>query len=204
MTRHKLSYFQKMDEDFELKLPKPYKPSQSHKTLQDLAAEAKQKIEQREKVAEISLGRLTEAVLWTSTFTMLHFTLDLLVTHQYATEVDWTQILWRAIKAFPVILLLTYAFHPHPSPPSLLPLFPTFPRRFQFALHQTSFFITAITAGSYLVHTTNIHPYYAIMKQVPPLGYLWVWSMIELEILPAMVSVAFCGLFLKLGGYSLI
>ncbi|POS83203.1 hypothetical protein EPUL_003428 [Erysiphe pulchra] len=92
-----------MDEDYELKLsvPLPYKPSQSHKTLLDLAAEAKQKTAEREKLEDISVGRLTEAVLWTSTFTMLHFTLDLLVTHQYATEVDWTQILWRTVKAFP-------------------------------------------------------------------------------------------------------
>ncbi|KAI6245761.1 hypothetical protein HI914_05911 [Erysiphe necator] len=192
-----------MDEDFELKLsvPKPYKPSKSHKTLVDLAAETNHNMAERERFADASPGRMAEATLWTSTYTMLHFTLDLLVTHQYATEVEWSQILRRAIKAFPVILLLIYAFHPHPSPSSI-PI-PTFSRRFQFVLHQTSFFVASITAGAYLIHTTNVHPYYAIMKQVPPLGCLWVWSMIELDILPAVTSIVFCGVYLKMSGYSL-
>lgn len=44
--------------------------------------------------------RAMEALLWTVSLAMLHFTLDVLVQHQYAMEVSWPQIITRALVAF--------------------------------------------------------------------------------------------------------
>lgn len=161
-------------------------------------------------------GRLADALLWSISLTMLHFTLDVLVTHQYAVELSWPIIIRRAAQAFPskpspqcishltsthftVILLLLYSFHPHPSPSIFLPRLPP---RIQPVLHQLLFFVCSVAAGCYLIHVSNRHGYYAIMKQAPPLGCLWVWAVIELDLFWATGSLISCIVFLKYGGYS--
>lgn len=73
-------------------------------------------------------GRLADAFLWSISLTMLHFTLDVLVTHQYAVELSGPIIIRRAAQAFPSKPLspmhLTSninSFHSHPPPPLLFP-----------------------------------------------------------------------------------
>ncbi|KIN05030.1 hypothetical protein OIDMADRAFT_157612 [Oidiodendron maius Zn] len=152
-----------------------------------------------ENLDEPVIGRLAESILWTITLTMLHFTLDVLVTHQYAVELSWPVIVKRSAQAFPIIMLLFYSFHPHPSPSLLLPRLPP---RIQPLLHQLLFFVTSVSAGCYLIHVSNTYGYYAVMKQAPGLGCLWIWSVIELDLLGAAASLLCCIGFLKLGGYS--
>jgi hypothetical protein len=43
----------------------------------------------------------------------------------------------------------------------------------------------------------------AIMKQAPPIGCLWVWSVIELDLPWAVLSLAGAGGFLWQNGYSI-
>lgn len=50
---------------------------------------------------------------------------------------------------------------------------------------------------------TNSFGYMAVMKQAPPLGCLWVWSVIELDLAWAVLSLAGTGMFVWLGGYSI-
>ncbi len=52
--------------------------------------------------AEPLVGRLGESVLWSISLTMLHFTLDVLISHQYgADSIVWTSIVWSAVQALP-------------------------------------------------------------------------------------------------------
>ncbi|PBP18116.1 hypothetical protein BUE80_DR010994 [Diplocarpon rosae] len=149
---------------------------------------------------EALVGRLGESVLWSISLSMLHLTLDVLITHQYAAEnIVWPEIIWRAVQALPIIFLLVYAFHQHPAPSPLLPpLSPAVMRTTQ----QVLFFVGSVSAGCYLIHITNEHPYYAVMKQSPGLGCLWIWSVVELDFLPAGGSLLWCLVFLKMGGYK--
>lgn len=98
-----------------------------------------------------------------------------------------------------VILLIFYSFHPHASPSMLLP---QLPRRIQPLLHQIVFFAGSISAGCYLIYATNEHGHYAVMKRAPSVGTLWIWSVIELDILWAVPSLVFCVGFLKWNDYS--
>lgn len=50
---------------------------------------------------EILVGRFGESMLWSISLTMLHLMLDVLVTNQYALEMDYSGLLWRSIQAFP-------------------------------------------------------------------------------------------------------
>jgi len=99
-----------------------------------------------------------------------------------------------------VFALLFYTLHPHSSNPTILP---GLPQRFQNALRQVIFFATSVAAGCYLIHVTNSAGYLAVMKQAPPLGCLWVWSVIELDLPWAVLSLVGAGYFLWSGGYSI-
>lgn len=99
-----------------------------------------------------------------------------------------------------MILLLFYSFHPHQSPSVLLPQLPP---RLQPIIHQVSFFVSSIFAGSYLIYITNEYGFYAILKRSPPIGCLWIWAVIELDLIWAVLSLLCCIAYLKFGGYSL-
>jgi hypothetical protein len=210
--------------DAKIKLAHPDRsgPDPSQETLLDIAEKrgllkAQQAAEEGlDESGEPLVGRLGESILWSISLTMLHFTLDVLVANQYAVAIKWPALIARTAQAFPskshsptsramltdpVILFFFYSFHPHQSPPILLPRLPP---RIQPLLHQLLFFVSSITAGCYLIYITNMHGYYAVMKQAPPLGCLWIWSVIELDIFWATGSLIFCGIFLKAGGYSFL
>lgn len=57
-------------------------------------------------------------------------------------------------------------------------------------------------SGSYLIYITNEYGYLAIMKQAPPLGCLWLWAVVELELLWAVLSLAVAGAFMWSHGYT--
>ena len=48
----------------------------------------------------------------------------------------------------------------------------------------------AVGVGCYTIHVTNRYDYFAVMKRAPALGTLWVWSVIEMDLLWAVGSVA--------------
>lgn len=88
-------------------------PDPSRQTLINLAEErnlfkqAEEYNRSEQKVEDEALvGRLGESVLWSFSLSMLHFTLDVLVTHQYAMEIVWRDVVSRAAQAFPSKLVL--------------------------------------------------------------------------------------------------
>ncbi|OBT70812.1 hypothetical protein VF21_10027, partial [Pseudogymnoascus sp. 05NY08] len=121
------------------------------------------------------IGRFGEAVLWSSSLAMLHFTLDVLTQHQYAEVLSWPRVITQSLQAFGVILVFFYALHPHSVPAAYFPRIPSL-------LHQILFFASSVGTGCYLIHITNEYSYYAVLKQAPPLGVIWIWSVIELDL----------------------
>lgn len=99
-----------------------------------------------------------------------------------------------------VFSLLFYNLHRHPSNPRLLP---GLPGRLQQPLRQVIFFVASTLAGCYLIHITNQYGYMAVMQQAPPIGCLWVWSVIELDLPWAVASLAIAAGFMKLMGHGL-
>jgi len=60
----------------------------------------------------------------------------------------------------------------------------------------------SLVAACYLTYISNTFGYLAIMKQAPPLACLTVYSMVELELPYAVLSLAGAGLFMWARGYS--
>ncbi|KAI0551064.1 hypothetical protein F4679DRAFT_582842 [Xylaria curta] len=197
----------------EIKLAQPDRSAPSEETLLNLAQERNlfEQADQHEADRRRKNGdddgelsptaeRIMDSLLWTVSLAVLHFTLDVLVQNQYAMEISWPQTITRALMAFLVFFAFFYVLHPHPSSPVLLP---GLPRKFQDPLRQSIFFVASTVSGCYLIDISNNHGYLAVMKQSPPLGCLWVWSVIELNLIPALASLAIAGGFFYQGGYSL-
>ncbi|KAK4187170.1 hypothetical protein QBC35DRAFT_241422 [Podospora australis] len=145
--------------------------------------------------------RVLETLLWTSCISMLHFTLDVLVHHQYSIDrIVWPKVWLRFGQSLLVFGLLVYTLHPHASKPTIVP---GIPLQYQSALRQAIFFACSLVAGCYMIYITNSFGYMAVMKQAPPLGCLWVWSVIELELPWAVLSLAGAGTFLWSQGYDI-
>jgi hypothetical protein len=71
------------------------------KANQAAAAAPLQEGQDREEHAEeAELGRFGESVLWGTSLMMVHFTLDVLTTHQYAEELVWGSLVGRSVRAF--------------------------------------------------------------------------------------------------------
>ena len=102
---------ERKDAKFKLKQPDRSGPDPSQQTLLDLAEQrGLLKTQPGEKADDLELaddeplvGRLGDSILWSLSLTMLHFTLDVLVSHQYAIEIEWPMVVKRAAQAFPGI-----------------------------------------------------------------------------------------------------
>ncbi|KAI0976350.1 hypothetical protein F4678DRAFT_221927 [Xylaria arbuscula] len=204
----------------EIKLAQPDRSDPSEQTLLDMAQErnlfeqADQHPANRRKRSEDddddddndgdqlspTAERIMDTLLWTVSLAMLHFTLDVLVQHQYAMEISWPQIVTRALVALAVFFVFFYVLHPHASSNVLLP---GLPLRFQHPLRQAIFFVASTVSGCYLIDISNNYGYLYIMKRSPPLGCLWVWSVIELDLPIAVTSIAIVTGFFYYGDYSL-
>ncbi|KEY67995.1 hypothetical protein S7711_09325 [Stachybotrys chartarum IBT 7711] len=194
-----------------IKLEQPDRSGPSDKTLLHLAEERKlfqqadermrKKAQQPDLVLSPRVERTIETVLWSASLAMLHFAFDALVHQQYAMEPNMQKVWFRAGQAWLMFLFLFYVLHPHDSNYRLIP---GVPNQYQRPIRQGIFFIMSIFAGCYLIHITNNRGYLANMKRAPPVACLWIWSVIEMDLLGAVASAAVAGTFFLWGGYSLV
>ncbi|KAI4137787.1 MAG: hypothetical protein L6R39_007101 [Caloplaca ligustica] len=131
--------------------------------------------------ADETLTPYLDTFLYTSSLTFLHFTLTLLVHHQYATDPPSLLPLFLSSTVFSpapwLLLLLVATLHPRASHP----------------LMQVVFAGMAVVAGAWLVKASNDDPYLAVMKKAPALGTLWVWGVVELRWEIAVACLAVTG-----------
>ena len=151
-------------------------------------SQSKEAANHEEDPKEDPIGPFGHALVYAITFTMLHFTLDVLVHNQYRMSIGWHLIAWKTASAFPSLLLLIYFFHPRASK----------------SWAQVLFFAGSVAAGCYLVKSSNEDPYFAVMKRAPPLGTLWIWCVLEQRLEAAVAGLAVVGGFFWWGGYSIL
>ncbi|KAF2126547.1 hypothetical protein P153DRAFT_297801 [Dothidotthia symphoricarpi CBS 119687] len=129
----------------------------------------------------VSIGPLGDAILYSISMAALHFTLDVIVYNQYREALVWNEIVSRAGTAWPIFGLLVYLMH--------VDLSYKFP-----VLRNVGFLAGSVVAGCYLVFSGNQNGYFYVMKAAPPLGVLWIWSVVEMELPYAVASMAVvCG-----------
>jgi hypothetical protein len=137
--------------------------------------------EEDEMPAEAGLeSPFATALLYTISLCAVHTTLDVIVLTQYAQEMSAASIAGRLARLAPALLLVVYFLH-HP-------LVAAWPR-----VRQVFFLGAAIAAGCWLMYAGNEYGYYQVMKRAPPLGTLWVWSVVEMDLLLILAHLAVVG-----------
>ncbi|KAK5140302.1 hypothetical protein BJ546DRAFT_203654 [Cryomyces antarcticus] len=190
-----------------IKLAQPDRSGPKSKTLFELADERQALLDKGKPFAKQSrtdepkegdgdlandpLGTFGDAVLYGSTLSMLHFTLDVLVYHQYRQDIEWREIFARTGTVLPILFFLVYVLHSEAA------------SRFAIA-KQIFYLVTAVVAGCYMVYIGNMYSYFAVLKRAPPVGTLWVWSVIEMRLAYALTSLAVVGGFLWWGGFTIL
>jgi hypothetical protein len=122
------------------------------------------------------IGPVGEAFVWGISLAMLHFTFDVMVFHQYRQTIEWGTIFAKTGKMLPALFLVIYALHSK------------FAQRFP-VIKQWFFLACSIAAGCYLIKSGNNNGYYAVMKTAPPIGTLWIWSVVEMHLEYALAHV---------------
>jgi len=176
------------------KLAQPDRSGPKSKTLYEIAAERQAELEadgfyekfpapEREGhdndfwSDEDPIGPFGEAIVYGTSLSMLHFTLDVMVFHQYRQEIEWNEIFIKTGKMLPALFFVVYLLHSRTAS--------RFPRAKQV------FFLAASTAaGCYLVRSGNMDGYYAVMKRAPPVGTLWIWGVVEMQLGFALAHIA--------------
>ena len=130
---------------------------------------------------------VANAVFTSVSLSMLHFTLDVLVHHQYALSISWSSIVRRTGTSFPALFIIVYLLQPQS----------------QLLYIQLLYLVMSIATGRYLVYVSNEEPYFAVMKRAPPLGTLWIWSVIEMRLQWAMAGLMVVGAFYWGGGFTI-
>lgn len=116
---------QRKEKDVKVKLTQPDRsgPDPSQQSLLDIA-EQRGLLKDGDTDEEPLVGRFGESILWGLSLTMLHFTLDVLVSNQYAVEIIWRNLITRAAQAFPSKILpypfLEFTDHGTSYPPAIL------------------------------------------------------------------------------------
>jgi len=151
------------------------------KTLFDLAEERQQELNKAKPgyVADDGepIGPFGDAILYSVSMAMLHFTLDVIVYSQYREDVVWSEIIKRAVSALPIFLVLVYLTHVD------------FSHRYPL-MRNMLFMAGGIVAGCYLVYSGNKHGYFYVMKAAPPVASLWIWSVVEMAAPYAALNAA--------------
>ncbi|KAF3313646.1 hypothetical protein TWF173_005718 [Orbilia oligospora] len=128
---------------------------------------------------DAEIGDLGQAFFLAVPLTLLLLALYILVQKQYLEETDHWESIGRTVKSFPVIWFIIYLTHPRKT----------------LVAMQVVFIAIAVGAGCWMIYNVNNNGYYAVMKMVPPLGTLLVYSMIEMDITPSVSTLALIGIY---------
>ncbi|KLJ09415.1 hypothetical protein EMPG_15185 [Blastomyces silverae] len=177
---------------------------------------------------------LPDTILLSLPLSVLHLTLSFLAAHQYAQDIPLRKLIQNTIfVAFPVLTFVIHLAHGHiisfdrftsrgksgkqrdaknqktepqdstSNSNSLLV------RAIKYFLSPSAksivFLPIALFFGGRLISMTNEASYYAVMKKTPSIGTLWVWAVLELPLVPALVGVlAPIGWAVLYKGYGII
>ncbi|KAG9125626.1 hypothetical protein FRC07_006840 [Ceratobasidium sp. 392] len=118
----------------------------------------------------------------------LYILLDILVQQQYAQQPTILQELGRIIANVPIISILVHYTNKHKSKP----------------VTQMMLFLAAILSGPRMIWLVNKGNWLAVSRQAPPLGTIWIYTIVQLNLVPAVASLAIVFGCAKLMNWKLV
>jgi hypothetical protein len=145
-----------------------------------------------------------DTLLLASSLSAVHFTLSVLAMHQYAETLQIGPLMQQTlVVAFPALVVLIALFHGHLLPASFTVL-STSAKKWILTLRSLVYVVMANVAGCYLIMLTNDRGYYAVMKNAPSVGTLWVWAILEMGLLGALAGVVGPSVYAWWWGYGFL
>ncbi|KAJ9478142.1 hypothetical protein PHBOTO_001710 [Pseudozyma hubeiensis] len=138
---------------------------------------------QEQEATEMStqVESILDLVIWTMPFGFMFTLLDVLVRQQYGETVGLADEAIRLIRALPVL-----AFFIHYNLTSQ-----------RQALIQGLLFVLCSACGCSLIYVVNKSSYDVVVQRVAPLGTLWIFCVVRLDLLPACISLAIVAVFVQ-------
>ncbi|CAE6521923.1 unnamed protein product [Rhizoctonia solani] len=142
--------------------------------------------------AEEQLSPLANSILDTAIIAIplstLYIVLDLLVQQQYAQQPTIKEELGRVVTNVPILFILIHYTNKYKATP----------------IAQFMLFLTAILAGPRMIWLVNKGSWLRVTRQAPPLGTIWVYTIIQLNLVPAVASLVVVFGLAKFMGWKLV
>ncbi|PWN21369.1 hypothetical protein BCV69DRAFT_282103 [Microstroma glucosiphilum] len=123
-----------------------------------------------------------DLLVWSIPLSALFVLLDIMIQDQYAMHPTALQEVGRMIGTVPVLFAIVWftTIRPFASPRVMQPLL----------------FATAVACGCAFLWTFHEAPWEQVIRQTPPLGSLWIYCIVKLDLLPCVTSLGAVGAFL--------
>jgi len=129
---------------------------------------------------EISLcDEIFNAVMLIMPFSSLLLLMEILIHHQYGKTASFEILTDRMLSGVPILSLFIFYTNRHKRD-----------RRMQLLLY-----IISIAVGSRMIYQFNHASWLVNMKQCPPLATIWIYTIIQLELIPAFLNLVVVGVF---------
>ncbi|THH17942.1 hypothetical protein EW146_g2944 [Bondarzewia mesenterica] len=112
----------------------------------------------------------------------------ILIHFQYGQQPQYGVIAERMISGVPILSIFIFYTNRH--------------KRDRYA--QSLLFILAIVVGTRMIHQVNYGSWLKNMQQCPPLGTLWVYSIVQLDLGLAVLSLCAVGIWVWWTGMKLV
>ncbi|KAJ1311061.1 hypothetical protein OPQ81_009565 [Rhizoctonia solani] len=141
---------------------------------------------------EEQLSPLADSILDTAIMAIplstLYIVLDLLVQQQYAQQPTLKEELGRVVTNVPILFILIHYTNKRKATP----------------IAQLMLFLTAVLAGPRMIWLVNKGSWLRVTRQAPPLGTIWVYTIIQLNLVPAVASLVIVFGLAKFMGWKLV
>ncbi|KAG0297462.1 hypothetical protein BGZ96_006418 [Linnemannia gamsii] len=151
--------------------------------IDQVNASDKRKRRQKQIQEESNRDYIFEGIFFSIPTTCLFVVMDVLVHRQFGETYGGSDIFHKVIKIFPAILIMVY--------------FSNKSKNSKFT--QAAMFVISTLCGCYFLHTMFRSPAMGIMLRSPGVITILVYCIVQLNLLPAVISLAICGLYYQFG-----
>ncbi|PWN28473.1 hypothetical protein BDZ90DRAFT_231459 [Jaminaea rosea] len=138
--------------------------------------------QQKEDGMSPQVEGVLDLLIWGIPFSALFVLLDIMIQQQYAMHPTLLIEIGRMMGTIPILMAILW--------------FTTIRPFARSRVLQLLFFSTAVTCGCSFVWTYHESPFQVVMRRTPPLGCLWIYSIVKLDLLPCVTSLAIVALFI--------
>ncbi|PVG04472.1 hypothetical protein CPB86DRAFT_748068 [Serendipita vermifera] len=107
-------------------------------------------------------------------FASLYVAMNIMVKQQYAQHPTFKEELGELVSAFPILALFIFYTSRYKSHPLL----------------QAALSIASVASGARMIHLVNNGSWGVVIRQCPPLGVIWIYTIVQLPLTYACAALA--------------